>query len=161
MCSSYCEESPSFLEESSVANSSFLLLGSGLTGGFHTLVCWPATLPQTKTWCWMEICILSVCVCVCVCVSSLWVAGKREQEGEEQKGSRRRWKRMSLERKAREHKGTRARSSILQAPKRKCRGREKEGRGKLELQNPLPSTHTDSSKQTLLFILHMFSLCLA
>lgn len=93
-------------------------------------------------------------VCVCVCVRSELRGRESKREREEGKGSRRRWKRMSFERKAREHKGTRARSSILQAPKRKCRGREKEGRGKLELQTPLPSTHTDSSTQTLLMCFH-------
>lgn len=89
---------------------------------------------------WAFICIRRVCVC------SLWDARKQEQwrcrNREEGKGSRRRWKRESLERKVREHKGTRAQGSILQAIKKKCRGREKEGIEETWTPNPPPAMNT-------------------
>lgn len=67
----------------------------------------------------------------------------------------RRWKRM--EGKASKRKRTRAWSSSLQAPQRKCRGREKEGRNKKPwTPEPLPLTCTDSCMQTL----HAFTLVL-
>lgn len=62
----------------------------------------------------------------------------------------RRWKRMRVEGKASKRKRTRARSSSLQAPQRKCRSREKEGRNqKAWTPEPLPLTCTDSCMQTL------------
>lgn len=85
----------------------------------------------------------SKCVCVCVHVhSELWA-----KEREEGKGSKRRWKRKGLERKAREHKRVKEKSAgsfVLRAPKKNCKGRKKEGREENLNSRPPSPLHTDS-----------------
>lgn len=126
-----------FLEDGSVAISSFLLLGLGLAGGstrwYAGQLCF---LKQRHDVEW----IFASWVRVCAHVRLLWVGRMRERrrcrnkEEGKKGGSGEEMKENELGKKSkRAQKNKRAEPRSSRQPKRKCRGREKEGSGKLEL----------------------------